>query len=63
VIEIDDDGNGNVEVWLGITGFWLLLASQPAVVEALIEAEKLLRDELTMVQAELHRARAQQVAR
>lgn len=63
MIEIDDDGNGNVEVWLGITGFWLLLASQPAVVEALIEAEKLLRDELTMVQAELHRARAQQVAR
>jgi hypothetical protein len=70
MIDIDDDGAGVVEVWLetvGVRSRWndgdrsdrqkFLLARGADRLAALIDAEKLLRDELDVVQARLHAIR------
>jgi hypothetical protein len=58
MIEIDDDGAGLVEIWLEtINRQKFLLARGDDALAALIDAEKLLRAELDVVQARLHAVR------
>lgn len=59
MIEIDDDPGGPVEIWLATSpaGHWISLARGETRLAALIEAERLVRAELTKVQELLHQAK------
>jgi len=57
MIHIDDDGAGLVQVWFETVAGWALLARGADELAVLVDAEKLLRDELDDVQARLHAIR------
>jgi hypothetical protein len=67
MIEIDDDGQGRVDVWFASeldqaetnAGRWLLLARGVDQLGALVDAEKLVRDDLMRLQELLQQARQQ----
>ena len=59
MIDLDDDAGGQVRVWRRepMSGHWQLVVRGPTRLAALVDAEKLVRAELTHVQELLHQAK------